>query len=51
MTTYEWEVQGNYGHGWEVVTTEVTAEDALIQVRCYRENEPQYQHRIRRRKI
>ncbi len=38
-TADEWEIQGNYGHGWECVTTEETWKDAKAQVKCYRANE------------
>lgn len=48
MTAYEYEVQGNYGQGWECVTTEDTMTAARDQLRDYRENEPQYPHRIKR---
>ena len=41
-----YEVQGNYGYGWDVVTTENTREKALIMLACYRENEPRASHRI-----
>ena len=44
------DIQGNYGQGFETVTTETTKEDARKQLACYRENEPQYSHRIRRTK-
>jgi hypothetical protein len=43
---YEFEIQGNYGYGWEMVTTEETIEDARKQVKCYNENEPN-PHRIK----
>lgn len=48
MTAYEYEIQGNYGQGWECVTTEETRSDAMAQLACYRENEPEYAHRIRK---
>ena len=44
----EWEVQGNYGYGWEMVTTEETRADAKAMLRCYNENEPKYEHRIKK---
>jgi hypothetical protein len=45
-----WEVQGYYGrqYGWETVTVEETRAEAMEQLHCYNENEPQYPHRIRR---
>lgn len=50
MTTYEYEVQGNYGygHGWECLTTESTLTEAKAQRRCYDENEPGVAHRVKR---
>lgn len=39
-------VQGNYGGGWEDVTEEETRREGLAQLRTYRENEPQYPHRL-----
>jgi hypothetical protein len=35
-----WEIRGNYGHGPELVTAEVTRPSALARLREYRENEP-----------
>ena len=34
----EYEIQGNYGYGWDLETTEMTMKDAKIQAKCYREN-------------
>lgn len=48
MTTYEYEVQGNYGSGWECVTIEDSREDAEAMLADYDANEPQYPHRIKR---
>jgi hypothetical protein len=42
-----WEVQGNYGHGWDMVTTEETLDDARATVKVYRENERGHAFRIR----
>jgi hypothetical protein len=33
------DLEGNYGHGWEVVTSEDTFKAAREQLKCYRENE------------
>lgn len=38
-TRDEWEIQGNYGHGWECVNTEDTRQDAKRSVSEYRANE------------
>ncbi len=45
IDTYE--VQGNYGQGWEMVTTEATYKEAKEQKKCYDQNEPQYAHRVK----
>ena len=43
-----WDIQGRYSRetGWETVTTETTKKEALTRLREYRENEPEYTHRI-----
>ena len=53
MTKYEYirVVQGNYGKGWEDVTAEASPKQALVQLRTYRENEPQYSHRMISRRV
>jgi len=38
-TRDEWEIQGNYGYGWECVNTEETWKDAKRSVAEYRANE------------
>ena len=43
-----WEIQGLYNSSWETVTTEETRKDAISQLLCYDENEPQFPHRIRK---
>jgi len=43
----EYEIQGNYGQGWEAVTTETDKSEARDRLREYRENEPDYPHRLR----
>jgi hypothetical protein len=52
-TVDEFVIQGNYGplHGWEDVTAEETYREALAQLRAYRENEPQYRHRLVTRRV
>lgn len=34
----EWEIQVNYGYGWECETVEFTWKEAKAQAKCYREN-------------
>lgn len=50
-TIDEWEIQGNYGYGFECVTTEESRQAAREQLKCYRENEPQYLHRIVKKRV
>lgn len=49
-TADEYEVQGNYGQGWECVTTEETRKAAREQLKCYNNNEP-YPHRMIKRRV
>jgi len=37
IVTYD--LEGQYGHGWEVLTSEETRKEAREQMKCYRENE------------
>jgi len=39
MQEYEYEIQGNYGDGWDMLTTEATRAEALAQLSTYRANE------------
>lgn len=50
-TRDEFEIQGNYGHGWETVVTEENAAVAREQLNIYNANEPRYPHRIKKRMI
>lgn len=50
-TRDEFEIQGNYGYGWETVVTEENAAVAREQLNIYNVNEPQYKHRIKKRMI
>lgn len=46
-----WEIQGNYGYGWEMLTQEETRQEAKAQLRCYIQNERNADHRIKHRRI
>ena len=50
-----WVVLGNYGygHGWEAVTEEAKYQEGKQRLKEYRENEPQFSHKLvcRRRKL
>jgi hypothetical protein len=46
VKTYSYDVQGNYGQGFETVCSEDSRKEALVRLREYRENEPEYPHRI-----
>lgn len=48
---YEWVLQGNYGYGWDDLVTYDSKEEAEADYKDYRENEPEYAHRIRKRLI
>lgn len=50
-TEDEYEIQGNYGFGYECVTTEVTHRLARSQIMCYRENEPNVSFRIIHKRV
>jgi len=47
-----WDIEQNfgYGDGWEVVTTETSFREARDRRREYRENQPEYPVRIRKRR-
>jgi hypothetical protein len=38
-TTDAWEIQGDYGQGWETVCAEETRKEAIVNLKLYRENE------------
>jgi hypothetical protein len=42
-----WEVQGNYGQGWECLTTEENCQEATKRLQEYTENEPSIPHRVK----
>ena len=50
-TRDEWHTQGDYGLGWETVTIDSTYAEAKQMLRDYRENEPQYLHRIIKKRV
>ena len=39
MKGYEWELLGNYGYGWDILTTEETKAGILQQLATYRREE------------
>jgi len=50
-TEDEYEIQGDYGQGWELATTEVTRSLAREQIKCYRQNEPGVSFRIVHKRV
>lgn len=50
-TQDEYAIQGNYGQGFEDVITEDNYKEARLRLKEYRENEPQYCHRLVKRRI
>ena len=47
----EWQVQGKYAGYWDILTTEETYREAKAQLKCYNENEPEYPHRIVKKRV
>lgn len=45
---YEFDILGNYGHGFEMVHCEANRADAIVSIREYRENEPGISFKIKR---
>lgn len=50
-TRDEYEIQGDYGHGYEMLTTEDTRQAAREQLLVYRDNEPNVPHRIVKKRV
>jgi hypothetical protein len=50
-TRDEFEVQGNYGHRWEVLTIDETLEESEAILKDYRDNEPSFPHRIVKKRV
>lgn len=48
--SFDYVIQGNYGSGWDDLTTEETYLDGINQLKCYNENE-NYPHRLIKRKV
>jgi hypothetical protein len=48
-TADEYQIQGRYCHGWEVVTIESTWKDAKCQLKTYRENTPELYRIVKKR--
>ena len=47
MKGIEYDIEGNYGYGWELVTCEDTLSEAKQRVEEYRDNEPGISFRIK----
>lgn len=50
-TIDEYIVQGNYGYGWDDLTTEASMKDAKATLHTYVENEKGAAHRIIKRRV
>ena len=37
-TRDRWDIESNYGYGWDVECSEYTRKEAKEQLKCYREN-------------
>ena len=51
LTEDEYIIQGNYGQYWEDVTGENNRKDAKERLKEYRENDPEYMHRLIKRRV
>jgi hypothetical protein len=47
MKIKEYIISGNYGQGWEELHTEETLAEAKQRLKEYRENEPEYAHKLK----
>ena len=47
----EYEIQSNYGYGWDCETTEETRQAAKETLKCYRENCPGTPFRIVKKRV
>lgn len=45
-TVDEFRIMGYFEQGWEEVTAEETWKDAKVQVRCYRDNDPDHAYKV-----
>ena len=45
-----WHILVNYGQGWEHECTEFSWKDAREQLKCYRENQPAYPVKARKKR-
>ena len=52
-TIDEYVIASNYGYGWEDTSAADNRREALADLKAYRENQPQYAHKLikRREKI
>lgn len=50
-TQDEYTIQGNYGQGWEDVCAYDNRKEAKEDLKAYLENEPQYLHRLIKRRV
>ena len=50
-TTDEIVIQGNYGYGWDDLTTEASMPEARKTLRVYQKNEQNAAHRIITRRV
>lgn len=50
-TADEWQIFGNYGYGWDFLSSYENKKDALIDFKLYRENEPTIAHKIIKKRV
>ena len=42
---------GDYGYGWDEILIESTKKDILARLKEYQENEPNYLHKIKKKRV
>ena len=50
-TKDEYSIQGHYGYGWEDETCEDSYNEARKRLKEYRDNMPEYPHRMRVKRV
>lgn len=50
-TRDEYNIEGNYGYGWDYIITAEDKKDAKRLLKEYQENESNYPHRIKKHRV
>lgn len=46
MAQFEWEVRGNFGQGWEMVTAAESVTEGRGLLKDYRDNDPEHAYKL-----